>query len=203
MARQPEDADSAAMSRLAEGDDPALKEIMDRWQRPMTHYLFRRLGREHDAIFLAQETFVRVYEQRHRYRATGKFSTWLFTIATNLCRNHVRWQLRHPTVPLEVEAGQDDTPRQEPIDPGLTPTEVAVARERTTAVQEAIASLPEDLRTATLLFEYENLSHEEIAQIQQCSAKAVEMRLYRARQLLRERLKPLMGSGEESGNKGI
>ncbi|SDT90764.1 RNA polymerase sigma-70 factor, ECF subfamily [Verrucomicrobium sp. GAS474] len=203
MVPELEDADNAAMRRLSEGDDLALKEIMDRWQRPMTHYLFRHLGREHDAVSLAQETFVRVYEQRGRYKPTGKFATWLFTIATNLCRNHVRWQVRHPTVPLGVEADGEDSPRQEPVDPGATPSETVLAREKAAAVQTAITLLPEDLRTAVLLFEYENLGHEEIARVQECSAKAVEMRLYRARQLLRDRLRAFFGPDEKSGNKGI
>ncbi len=202
MTGEREEADNAAMRRLEAGDDLALKEIMDRWQRPLVHYLFRQLGREHDAVSLAQEAFVKVYEQRGRYRPTGKFSTWLFTIATNLYRNHVRWLVRHPTVPLvspDAEIEGEGSGQKEPVEPGMNPAEAAVARERTAAVQAAISSLPDDLRTAVLLFEYENLGYDEIARIERCSAKAVETRLYRARQLLRERLTSFLKAGEKSG----
>jgi hypothetical protein len=96
MTRFPEDADSSAMRRLREGEDLALNEIMERWQRRVTSYLLRFTGNETVAIDLAQETFVRVYQARERYRPKAKFSTWLFAIASNLAREHLRWLRRHP-----------------------------------------------------------------------------------------------------------
>jgi RNA polymerase sigma-70 factor (ECF subfamily) len=89
------------MSRLREGEDLALNEIMDRWQRRLTSYLIRLTGSEAVAIDLAQETFVRVYQNRVRYRPTGAFSTWLFAIASNLARHHIRWKIRHPSVSID------------------------------------------------------------------------------------------------------
>ncbi|HVE15300.1 MAG TPA: sigma factor, partial [Chthoniobacterales bacterium] len=77
------DADHAAMARLRDGDDPALNEIMDRWQRRVTSFLLRMTGNEAVALDLAQETFVRVYQSRERFQPRGEFSTWLFTIAAN------------------------------------------------------------------------------------------------------------------------
>jgi RNA polymerase sigma-70 factor, ECF subfamily len=91
MTTFPEDADSSAMRRLREGEDLALNEIMERWQRRVTSYLLRFTGNETVAIDLAQETFVRVYQSRERYRPQAKFSTWLFAIASNLAREHLRW----------------------------------------------------------------------------------------------------------------
>lgn len=184
------------MKRLGEGEDLALNEIMQRWKEPLTHYLFRQLGHRQDAVELAQETFVRIYEQRLRYRPRGKFSTWLFTIATNLGRSHQRWRIRHPAVSIH-EGGED-------ADGGLIghlasgePDAAGQlrARERARRVQGAIAGLPEDLRTALLLFEYEDFGYEEIARVAGCSPKAVETRLYRARALLREKLAPLWEEG--------
>jgi RNA polymerase sigma factor (sigma-70 family) len=93
-----EDPDVFSMSRLREGDDLALNEIMDRWQRRLTSYLIRLTGSEAVAMDLAQETFVRVYQNRARYRPTGAFSTWLFAMASNLARHHIRWKIRHPCV---------------------------------------------------------------------------------------------------------
>jgi RNA polymerase sigma-70 factor (ECF subfamily) len=196
MSSSSEEADQSAMKRLSEGEDLALNEIMQRWKAPLTHYLFRQLGQEQDAVELAQETFVRIYEQRLKYRPKGKFSTWVFTIATTLGRSHRRWQGRHPVV--SIHEGEDDVP--EGLLGHLASTEPDASgqlrvKERAKRVQLALAELPEDLRTAVVLFEYEDLGYEEIAQVMGCSAKAVETRIYRARALLRETLASLWEEG--------
>jgi len=189
MTTFPEDADSSAMRRLREGEDLALTEIMERWQRRVTSYLLRFTGNETVAIDLAQETFVRVYQSRERYRPKAKFSTWLFAIASNLAREHLRWLKRHPTASLN-EANEAERPLSERVAAdGLNPSEAAESGEQTRAIRDAIMSLPGDLREAVVLFEYEDLSHEQISAIAGCSRKAVETRLYRARGILRERLK--------------
>ena len=191
MTTFPEDADSSAMRRLREGEDLALNEIMERWQRRVTSYLLRFIGNETVAIDLAEETFVRVYQSRERYRPKAKFSTWLFAIASNLAREHLRWLRRHPTTSLnEADESNSERPLSERIAAdGLNPSEVAGKHEQTKAVRDAVLSLPNDLREAVVLFEYEDMSHEEISEITGCSRKAVETRLYRARGILRERLK--------------
>ena len=176
------------MSRLREGDDFALNDIMDRWQTRLTGYLIRLTGSEATAVDLAQETFVRVYGNRFRYRASGAFSTWLFAIASNLARHHLRWQLRHPTISMDAAAGTSGSLLESV--PGADPDpRVRLERaERAEAVREAIAELAPDLREALILFTYEDMSYEQIATIQRCSTKAVETRLYRARALLRRKL---------------
>lgn len=177
-----EDADQTAMRCLASGDDRALGHIMERWKSRLIAYLIRFTGNDAVAVDLAQETFVRLYQARARYRPNPSprcFSTWLFGIAANLGRNHLRWQRRHPTLPLE-----------EAVDPVATgdPSLTAEASERSKAIQKAIAALAPDLREALILSEYENLSHAEIAAIAGCSAKAVERRLSHAREQLRKEL---------------
>jgi RNA polymerase sigma-70 factor (ECF subfamily) len=187
MSASPQDPDISAMRRLREGEDLALNEIMERWQRRLTSYLLRSLGNEAAAVDLAQETFVRVYQSREKYRPTGAFSTWLFAIATNLVRQHFRWLKRHPTVSMDsADPLGEDRPLGERLpDDADNPVE---ADERARSVRRAISALPQDLREAVLLFEYEDLSYEEIAKIAGCSRKAVETRLYRARAILREKL---------------
>ena len=184
------DADTAAMLRLRGGDDLALNELMTRWQQPLVRHLYRYTLCEADALDLAQDTFVRVYEHRGKYDARGRFSTWLYTIATNLCRNRARWKSRHPTVSMETElsANSDATLGAQISDPGATPAESAQTDELTRAVRDAIQTLPDDQRTATLLYEYEDAACSDIASVLGCSVKAVENKLYRARQSLRERL---------------
>ena len=183
-----EDPDVLAMSRLREGDDLALNEIMDRWQTRLTGYLIRLTGSEATAIDLAQETFVRVYGNRFRYRASGAFSTWLFAIASNLARHHLRWQLRHPTISMDARRAPQ-APSSESVQAADPDPRMRLERaERAEAVREAIAELTPDLREALILFTYEDMSYEQIATIQRCSTKAVETRLYRARALLRKKL---------------
>src|SRR5260221_13832105 len=88
------DPDAELMLRLKNGEDWILNELMTRWQQPLVAFIYRYIGRETEALDLAQETFLRVYATRHRYAVRGKFSTWLFTIAVNLCRNYLRWRQR-------------------------------------------------------------------------------------------------------------
>ena len=189
------EADAAAMTRLRAGDDLALNELMVRWQQTLANYLARFCGNEATALDLAQDTFVRVYEARSRYDARGKFSTWLYTIAGNLCRNHARYKARHPAVSLDAEISQESDATlgdQIPAD-AASPAQDATNKELAAAVRDAIQSLPDDQRTATILFEYEDQSHADIAAVLGCSAKAVETRLYRARQFLREKLARWVG----------
>jgi len=146
MTAFPEDADISAMRRLREGEDLALNEIMERWHRRVTSYLLRFTGNETVAIDLAQETFVRVYQSRKRYRPEAKFSTWLFAIASNLAREHFRWLKRHPTASLN-EADEAERPLSERVAAdGLNPSEAAENIEQTRAVRDAVMSLPNDLR---------------------------------------------------------
>jgi RNA polymerase sigma-70 factor (ECF subfamily) len=180
------DDDLVAMSQLSAGEDRALGQIMERWKTRLISYLLRFTGSETVALDLAQETFVRLYQGRARFRPTASsncFSTWLFGIAANLGRNHLRWQGRHPTLPLDA-AGDPASPG----DPSLS----AETKERAAAIGKAIASLPPDQREAVILSEYENLSHAEIAIIAGCSVKAVERRISHAREQLCKELKDLL-----------
>jgi RNA polymerase sigma-70 factor (ECF subfamily) len=140
------------------------------------------------AADLTQETFVKLYQARTRYRPDGKFSTYLFAIASNLGRNHARWKKRHPTVSLDEDA-DCGVALTEAIDPGQTPEEAAASAERMRSIQKAFQALPDDLREAMTLFIHEGMGYAEIAAVAGCSAKAAETRIYRARQILKENLK--------------
>ena len=185
-----DDTDEALMTQLREGEDLALTVLMARWEQRLISFLLRSTNNHSDAVELAQETFVRIYEHRKRYQAKGKFSTWMFAIAVNLCRNHARWKTRHPSVALVSEDGSDWT--ESLVSDEDSPDAATVHADDAERVRQAVQELPHDLRTAVLLFEYEGLSHMEIAAVQKCSAKAVETRLYRARNLLRVSLRELL-----------
>lgn len=179
-----DELDAELMRTLAEGDDLALNRLMDAWSQPLISYLMRLTGSHATACDLAQESFVRVHRHRLQYQASQKFSTWLFAIATNLARNHARWRSRHPESLTEPEKL-----RELPVAGSSTsPDQQAVANERLAAVQQALSELPHDLREVLILSTWHGLSHAEIARVQDTTEKAVEVRLYRARKLLREML---------------
>jgi RNA polymerase sigma factor (sigma-70 family) len=179
MNQVPVPSDEALAHRLAQGDEGALDELMDRWQEGLRGFLYRIVGNHADALDLAQETFVRLHRHRFRYREGARFSTWMFQIALNLGRDHLRRSRRRPNCSL------DEAPEAvDPQHPGLGP----LLEERARAVREAVQALPDDLREAVVLSEFEDLSHDEIAKAVGCTPKAVETRLYRARQRLRESL---------------
>ncbi|VVM05821.1 ECF RNA polymerase sigma-E factor [Methylacidimicrobium cyclopophantes] len=185
----PSDPDWELMARLAQGSDQALSTLMERWQEKLFSFLCRLTGNEESAADLAQETFVRVYEARHKVRPTGRFSTWLFTIATNLSRNLARWRRRHPTISLEDPIDEDSSAcLEEHLGSESHPGTRLEREELCEQVRSAVLSLPGPLKETLVLFEYEELSYEEIAQVLGCSRKIVEMRLYRARKSLRKAL---------------
>jgi RNA polymerase sigma-70 factor (ECF subfamily) len=181
--------DRQDMARLAAGHDAALNDLMARHAPRLFHYLIRQLRDESEAEDLAQEAFVRVFQNRQKFNPQYRFVTWLYTIATNLARTQQRRQSRHPQVSLEAESEFTDGSLKDRL-----PAETADAAEhletaeRQVVVRDAIAGLPEELREPLLLAEYEELSQREIAEILQCTPKAVEMRLYHARQQLRRSL---------------
>ena len=182
--------DRADMERLMAGQDAALNDLMERHASPVFQFLCRMVGNEDDANDLAQETFVRVFRARTGFRTNEKFSTWLYTIAANLARNHFRWRSRHPNVSLEAETGNSEQTLGSTIPANMpAPNEQALAAERAAAVRAAVGKLPEDLREAIVLCEWEERSVAEAAMILETTPKAVESRLYRARRILRERLK--------------
>jgi RNA polymerase sigma-70 factor (ECF subfamily) len=186
---QENDPDLACMVRLREGDDLALNELMERWQKPLHSFILRYVRNHRDSIELAEETFVRVYQHRSRFNFKSKFSTWLLTIATNLCRHHARWRKRHPTISLDDAATIDEASGENLlISAEEIPSALASRTELAKLVREEIQKLPHDLKTAILLFAYDNLSYAEIGVILGCTPKAVETRLYRVRKLLAKSL---------------
>ena len=182
------DPDAQLMLCLKNGEDQALNELMGRWQQPLVAFIYRYIGQETEALDLAQETFVRVYETRHRYTVQGKFSTWLFAIAANLSRNYLRWRHRRGDSASEGRDAKGVAFAESLQSEDDSPDQAAMRSESISLIKEVVNQLPHDLKTVILLYEYQGLSYEEIASVLGCSIKAVEMKLYRTRKLLRERL---------------
>jgi RNA polymerase sigma-70 factor (ECF subfamily) len=183
-------SDQACLQALQEGQDAALDQLIARWQRPLFAFAWRYVQNHTDAHDLVAETFVRLHQQRNRLRPDTKLSAWLFTTLSNLCHNHYRWRLRHPSVSLDAAPEDDGGLTRSTVVPaeGPLPDGALVHDETCAAVRAAIDRLPHDLKVAILLHHYEHRSYREIGAITGCSERGVETRLYRARQRLREEL---------------
>jgi RNA polymerase sigma-70 factor (ECF subfamily) len=175
--------DSALMARVQTGDEAAFGVLMERWEGPVKRLVARIVLNTGEAEELAQEAFVRVWQQREKFHAGAAFRPWLFSIAVNLARNRLRWWRRRPEVALE-EWTEGAVLRE-------TSAHTVERGERVQAVQVAVAGLPPDLRSALVLSQYEGLSHAEIGAALGCTPKAVEARIYRARDKLRKTLSGL------------
>lgn len=183
------------MLRLQAGHSAALNDLMDRYGAALVRFLSRGLQNEDDAADLAQETFVRVYQNRARFDPRQRFSTWLYSIAANLMKDRFRWRARHPELSIDAQtAGGENSIRDILPAAGPLPGDEAQAHERAQTIRKAVANLPEDLRTPLILAEFEEKSQAEIAAILGCTVKAVENRIYRARQRLRQDLAEFLRS---------
>lgn len=191
-----DDRDAADMVRLKAGHDSALNDLMERHAAKLYGFLVRSLQNEDDASDTAQEVFVRVYQNRLRFDEKQRFTTWLYAIASNLVKDRYRWRSRHPQISMDAESPEGESSIREHLpDEKPMPSDAAERQERAETIRKAISSLPEDLRTPLILAEYEEKSQAEIAAILACSVKAVETRIYRARQRLRKELAGLLEEG--------
>jgi RNA polymerase sigma factor (sigma-70 family) len=180
--------DAALMMRVRAGDEAAFAALLARWELPVKRLIARIVLNASEAEDLAQETMVRVWSQRQKFRPEAAFRPWIFSIAVNLARNRLRWWRRRPNVSLDAWS---ETGHERPWPEGERPNEAGSLEraERAAAVRDAVAALPAELREALVLFEYEELAQAEIAEALGCTVKAVESRVARAREKLRRALR--------------
>jgi RNA polymerase sigma-70 factor (ECF subfamily) len=192
------DPDAVLMLRVKRGDRAAYAGLVEKYKQPVMNFVYRSLRDETEAEDLAQNVFLQVYKSRRRYKQTAKFSTWLFTIARNLCLNEIRRRSRHPAESLEeTHAENEDQPQRQYEDKKVfLPTENVLHGELAKKIEEALTELPENQRTAILLCRQDELSYEEIAEILDCSLSATKSLIHRGRETLKEKLKPYLRTGD-------
>jgi RNA polymerase sigma-70 factor (ECF subfamily) len=191
----PEDTDADLVQRTVAGDQRAYGLLVLKYQRRIQR-LIGRMVRDVDLVEdIAQETFIRAYRALHQFRGESQFYTWLYRIAVNTAKKTLLELKRDPTVLESFVAGEDDDEtswrKREPTSEE-TPESVLAAKEIATVVNQAMAELSEDLRRAVTLREIEGLSYEEIAQALNCPIGTVRSRIFRARESISAKLKPLL-----------
>lgn len=178
--------DAELLFATAKGDLAAFRDLVYRHQDRVRHLAWNLLGDPHTADDVAQEVFLRVYTASGRYRAQGRFTTWLYRITLNLCHDQRRRSARFEALPLIDAPPQPDSPVDEPE-----------RAETVRRIRRAVKQLPWRQRTAVVLHRYEGLSHQQIAETTGWSRSAVESLLVRAYARLRRTLAPLIAENDQ------
>lgn len=183
--------DAAVMLALRDGDVAAFDFLIQKYRKPIIHFMYRMVHNQAVAEELAQEVFLRVYRSRETYRAEARFSTWLYRIATNLGVNYAR-DTRHERAASTVYL--DETDPETGTTPDVadtTPSAEAglLRRERLNAIRQHVLALPERQRMAVLMHKYEGMDYKQIGDVLKLSESATKSLLFRAYQTLREKLK--------------
>ncbi|CAN5600609.1 sigma-70 family RNA polymerase sigma factor [soil metagenome] len=180
--------DWALVAHARGGDEGAYEALIDRYKNPIHSFIFRSVGDTESARELAQEVFIRAWFALPGVRATGKFSTWLFQIAVNLCRDHAKSKAVRQAKLTESITGEREEIERDLPHSGVAADEAAAQADSVARLEQEIRRLPHNLREPFVLGAVEGASHVEVGEKLGISAKSVEVRIYRARKHLRERL---------------
>ena len=194
------DADAPLIERVKRGDVKAFEMLVVKYQRRIER-LIGRMVRDVDLVpDIAQETFIRAYRAIPKFRGESAFYTWLYRIAVNTAKKALMELKRDPIITESARASRDEDdetyrPESEPTH-SETPEALLASKEIAGAVNAAVEALSEDLRQAITLREIEGLSYEEIAESMNCPIGTVRSRIFRAREAIALRLRPLLDTQE-------
>jgi RNA polymerase sigma-70 factor, ECF subfamily len=178
--------DDELVTRSRSGDIDSFNQLILRWERPIYALAYRTIGREEEARDVCQEAFLRAYRALPGFKGEAKFSSWLYRITLNLCRDWIRKQRRQPVSQVPEDTDIDElAAARGPVE---SIEELVARRELSSVVEEAMAQLPEEQRTAIILKEYHGMTFQEIADLQGCPLSTVKTRLYQGLSVLRKHL---------------
>lgn len=184
--------DEELIAQVQQGQRRAFDELVKRYKGRLFNFILRMVHDPTEAEELTQDTLIRAYIHADKYREIARFSTWVFTIATNLVRNRIRQKRREPAWLIFNPAPEDDEMPVDPPDPGPDPTQALEGRELGRLISLATSRIPEKYRVPFLLREVEQLSYEEIQQVTGLKLGTVRSRINRARARFRKNIKPLL-----------
>jgi len=179
--------DEELVARSQGGDLDSFNQLVLRWERPIYALAYRVIGREEDARDVAQETFLRAFRALKGFKGQAKFSSWLYRITLNLCRDWIRRERRTPVV--QAPEGVDVIELAGETSPSETIEQLVSRHEIGRAVGKAMSQLPDEQRTAIILKEYHGLTFQEIADLLDCPLSTVKTRLYQGLTVLRKQLR--------------
>ena len=181
-------SDKKLVKRVQRGDKGAFDLLVLKYQLKIVNLVMRYVRDPDLALDITQEAFIKAYRALPRFRGDSAFYTWMYRIAVNTAKNHLAAQRRRP---MNVELDFQD-PDQYDLHAKLketdTPEAITLSNELKSTVEQAIAALPEDLRTAIILREIEGMSYEEIAQTMECPVGTVRSRIFRARDAIGKKI---------------
>jgi RNA polymerase sigma-70 factor, ECF subfamily len=189
-------SDEELVARSKTGDTESFNQLVKRWERPIFALAYRTLGREEDARDVTQETFLRAFRALPRFKGDAKFSSWLYRIALNLCRDWMRKDRRTPVVAVPDGVEIEQLMSERPETPSVE--DLAARAELSRTVAAAMETLPAEQRTAIILKEYQGLTFQEIADLLNCPLSTVKTRVYQGLNLLRKQLTDQSAPRQES-----
>ena len=178
--------DEELVARSIRGDAESFNQLILRWERPIYALAYRTIGREEDARDVCQETFLRAFRALPGFRGQAKFSSWIYRIALNLCRDWLRRERRAPMA--QVPENVDLLELAAAAEPSESIEDLVARRDLIKAVELIMAALPEEQRTAIILKEYHGLTFQEIADLVGCPLSTVKTRLYQGLTVVRREL---------------
>lgn len=193
-----QDTDQELVKRVQKGDQAAFDMLFARYQVRILNLIGRYVRDADEVRDVAQEAFIKAYRAIPRFRGDSQFYTWLYRIAINTAKNHLVSRSRRPPssdVDIEDADYRDDADMlRDSEDP-----ESALARDQLqSTIHDALSQLPDDLRSALTLREFDGLSYEQIAEILECPVGTVRSRIFRAREFVDKRIRPLLDNTDES-----
>ena len=186
--------DAGVVTAFLGGEERAFEELVERYQGRLLNFVYRTIGDREKGEDLVQEVFIRVYRHLHRIDRSKKFSTWIYTIASNLAKNELRNRSRNPLVLFQTirKSWQDDDRPLQFEDTTARPDDLYRKRHLRALVEESVSKLPTHHREVFVLRELEGKSYEEIAEITACNLGTVKSRLNRARNAFAEIIAPAL-----------
>jgi RNA polymerase sigma-70 factor (ECF subfamily) len=185
-------ADAALVKRVKQGERSAFDLLVAKYQHKILNLIMRYVKDPSEAMDVAQESFIKAYNAMPSFRGDSAFYTWLYRIAINTAKNYLVAARRRPA---SLEFDITETEAFEPfanLRDGDTPEHLLLTEEISNTIEKAIADLPDELRTAILLREVDGMTYEEIAQSMECPVGTVRSRIFRAREAIDKRIRPLM-----------